>query len=374
MLRGSVPILVAPNLFQNNPGYDGTTYAAAKLAAYYRNSIYALGDEMGVLVIDLVDVIGNYPQTTVYFDGIHPSTAGHEIIGRRLCAPLIGRGYKQPEIIVGERQLGADVLTDNIEGRSGAEILASVNSNSFGKAVFSSTDAADMVVAVGAGSEMYWSFYLAEDAKHVMPIGYLSAGCTVTYSIDFDNTSSAGQPVKLRADPLGVRPGQVSRPSHKVITSATEKDLNHQSVVADHVVITGKGWHTLRIATTGAAFVTSGVRFWDEKIYWKALTLLNGMTQFRDSVPAWGINDEGVILFRGVLVSPTPTSRLRMFDIPAAVLAYIPPNLPTTSKALTWTTVPVSIETGGLYWEPSGATNTFNLANIYMPAGYLPTP
>jgi lysophospholipase L1-like esterase len=267
MLRGSAVVLIAPFKFTGYVGFDTTTYSAAKLIQLYKNAIYGLGKELGVLVVDAEDFIGNYVNSVV-LAGVHPTTEGYNIIGKRLSAIFIGNGFLSADNIKGERQITALAFGENLvwSGLTGDNKAGTDNTNSYQAAYPNASQSYDYFITPTSG-DVYFSFYLEKDYVMAMPIGILNANGAFAYSLDF----GISQP-EFKLDVLDTNGYDRTIPDNTInVTSTTTLQMNSPNDLGTHLIIQGKGWHTLKLACTAQSFTFMGIRFFESVSFDKVI-------------------------------------------------------------------------------------------------------
>lgn len=261
VLRGSLPILACPYVWSSLQGYDGTTYAAGKIAGAFRMAIRAVADEIGAGFVDWSSIINARSVGVLTHDGVHPNAAGHLAIAARTVPLLMGKGWRYRTDIYGPTKLMALPHVENITGpaTSGANDLPLVaNAGSFGKPFVDATQAGDLVIA--AGEKRFIAFYSHTDEMALMPVGYAAAGASLTYSLNFGDEQGSARLNCRRGAAKGV---PLALPSSRQISNpgSGTRDFNHPGVTRDHLVIQGRGWHVLTLSAEGGAIVLSGVAF-----------------------------------------------------------------------------------------------------------------
>jgi lysophospholipase L1-like esterase len=366
ILRGSVPIIMTPAPHVSLLGYDGTNRAAAKVLAYYNNALHALAAEFDLLVLDGADILGQYANGDVTTDGIHPNPIGANIMAARAIAPLVGRGWHNPEVIVGERSLTASVLSESIEGFGGAEVTNVPNTNSRGRPFSdSNTSALDLVLS-GETGRIYYSFRLDEDQKAVLPIGAANANTTFNINVDFGTLTPAPRLTLDETKPLGTRdlfPGQ------RAIAVTEARQFIHEASTGSPLIVTGKGWHTVSVGADPGAFVLHGLRFINDA-GWRSLTLSAGVQSYGNIAPAYRVKD-GVLEFRGTVLNSTPSVTTDICAIPAEVSTLLPAIMGAQPTRFATSPIVIQYSNAKLTWiandAAAGGTNLFNLANLRMP-------
>ncbi|UZK69591.1 GDSL-type esterase/lipase family protein [Sphingomonas sp. S1-29] len=372
ILRGSVPIILTPAPHTSLVGYDGTDRASAKMLAYYNNALHALGEEVGTLVIDGADILGQYPVSEVTLDGIHPNPIGANIMAARLLAPLIGRGWKYPEVVSGERSITASILTESIGGTGGTatnEINNTLNTSSRGRP-FSNSEALDVVILPESG-RIFYSFRLDEDEKAVIPIGSANPNTVMIYNADFGTATPALRLTLDETKAITVRDDFVG---DQTIQTTGPMQFTSEASNASPLIVTGKGWHTVSLGATSGAFVLNGLRFFKDA-GWRSLTLKTGFTQFGSIAPAYRVKD-GVLEFRGIVLNEAASTTSDIFDIPASIVPRLPSVMGVQPTRFATTPVAISLSNEKAVWVANdgaaGNANLFSLGNIRIPT--LTTP
>ena len=360
ILRGSNVILLQPHMFNSMTGYDGTTYSSSKLMTIYNNGIKSLGEELGVLVVDMNEFLHSYNLTTVTFDGVHLSPFGCEVLGKRTSSLFVGRGYLYTEKINGERILNASSCYDNLEGNN--EVVQS-NYNKRYSPIYLNGDAESVLIS--PNNSLYYSFYLEEDNKYVMPVGFLRASA-FTYSLDFGLTQPQYKLYSKTTDTYNE--SNVPLNSNSIESGGDEYYLNSINDITSHICIQGKGWHTLKISCTrgGDGFQCSGIRFFNQIDDWKDVILSSGITSFGKFKAQYKL-ENGTIKFRGAIVCPTPNIDTKLFEIPIELQQYMTPNLhvelPQTWSYVTLYYGHIPEYDKAIYWK-GGTGNGANLVNL----------
>lgn len=373
MLRNSTVVLITPQRHQSLVGYDGTQWSSAKLLQAYENAIIKLGQELGVLVVNGNEFMGSYPYTQTAFDGTHFNDFGCQVMGKRLASVFIGRGYHFTENIIGERELGISTMIDNIEGGGLTPLVHQSNSASFSPPFFSATLGENVVIDT---ESVYYSFYLHEDKKFFMPLGYIQSA-VLKYEIDFGLTQPEYKLDVNKGDNSALR--TVPDAFKTIDSGATTIYINSIDDISPHICIQGKGWHSIKISiTSGSAFVMSGLRFMDydvdvmavvNSVNWKNLVLASGISSF-GTVPIQYKLENSVLYFRGTVVNTTYTVETKLFDFPPAATNRLVATLPYPFiLTFPWTKVQLTIKSDGIYWVPNGTSgagtlNTFNIAQL----------
>lgn len=364
ILRGSVPIIMTPAPHFSLLGYDGTLLSAAKILAYYNNALHALAKEFDLLVLDGADILGNYDNATVTTDGIHPNGLGANIMAARAIAPLCGRGWHNPEVIVGERSLTASVLTESIEGFGVREVTNTLNTNSRGRP-FDTDRALDLVINSDTG-RLFYSFRLDEDEKAVFPIGYASENTQFNYNADFGITTPAVKLTMNETKPINVRD---LFPGDRQIATTAARQYMSEAAFGSPLIITGKGWHTVSIGVGTGALVLNGLRFVNDA-GWRTLALSSGFTQYGNIAPAYRVRD-AVLEFRGIVLNPSVSTTADMFNVPAEAVPYLPVLMGAQPTRYATTPIALTITSSKVQWvandETAGGVNILNLAHIKMP-------
>lgn len=369
ILRGSLPILWGIGPFQQIDGYDGTPFATARMMAYYMQAMREVGDKLGLIVVDGVDIGGNYPLSQIMQGDAHPNQLGAQIYGTRLFAPVLALGSTLS--IGGDYTVPANIMTRPWQHRLSNGKSKVANSNSLGAPFFTATDGCDINLT-DAGDEVWLGIYAQADDVAFMPVGSLQTG-SVQYDVDL-GLDQGGR--ALRTDPLAIVGAIEQIAGTKTITTVGPSlKLTTPSAEADHLIIARRGWHIVRVRRLAGSISLSGLIFFREPDRWRSLPLADGFTQFGRVKPAWCVRD-GSLVFRGTVRNANTGADTRMFDIP--IPANIQPvNVPGVDQLYHWSSVRTVHVGGSLYWRNNassgaGNTNTFNLANIRIPLLDLP--
>ena len=272
ILRGSNVILFQPHMFNGMVGYDGTTYSSSKIMTIYNNGIKSLGEELGVLVVDMNEFLHSYNLTTVTFDGVHLSPFGCEVLGKRTASLFVGRGYLYTERIYGERMINSSSSYDNLEGN--IEVTQSNYSKKYSP-IYLNGNAESILIT--PNNSLYYSFYLEEDKKYIMPVGFLRASA-FTYSLDFGLIQPQYKLYSKTTDSYNETSIPIN--SNSIESGGDEYYFNSIDDISNHICIQGKGWHTIKITCTrgGDGFQCNGIRFFNQIDDWKDLALSSGIT------------------------------------------------------------------------------------------------
>lgn len=370
ILRGANVILLQPHMFNGLTGYDGTTYSSAKLMTIYNNGIKSLGEELGVLVVDMNEFLHSYNLTTVTFDGVHLSTFGCEVLGKRMTSLFVGRGYLYTEKIYGERLINASSSYDNLEGNS--EVIQSNYSKRYSPNYLNGNAES---ILIAPNNSLYYSFYLEEDKKYVMPVGFLRASA-FTYSLDYGLTQPQYKLYSKTTDNYNENYTPLN--SNTIESGGDEYYLNSVNDIADHICIQGKGWHTLKISCTrgGEGFQCNGVRFFNQVDDWKDIILADNITSFGKFKAQYRI-ENGTIKFRGSIVCPTPDVDTKLFEIPSELKEYMAPNLHVEIPQI-WSYITLYYGhlpeyDKAIYWKggTGNGANIINLENLEIKLYYI---
>ena len=360
ILRGSNVILFQPHMFNGMVGYDGTTYSSSKIMTIYNNGIKSLGEELGVLVVDMNEFLHSYNLTTVTFDGVHLSPFGCEVLGKRTASLFVGRGYLYTERIYGERMINSSSSYDNLEGN--IEVTQSNYSKKYSP-IYLNGNAESILIT--PNNSLYYSFYLEEDKKYIMPVGFLRASA-FTYSLDFGLIQPQYKLYSKTTDSYNETSIPIN--SNSIESGGDEYYFNSIDDISNHICIQGKGWHTIKITCTrgGDGFQCNGIRFFNQIDDWKDLALSSGITSFGKFNTQYRL-ENGTIKFRGSLVCPTPSVDTKLFDIPNELQEYMTPNLhvelPQTWSYVTLYYGHVPEYDKAIYWK-GGTGNGANLVNL----------
>lgn len=370
ILRGANVILLQPHMFNGLTGYDGTTYSSAKLMTIYNNGIKSLGEELDVLVVDMNEFLHPYNLTTVTFDGVHLSTFGCEVVGKRMASLFVGRGYLYTEKIYGERMINASSSYDNLEGNS--EVIQSNYSKRYSP-IYLNENAESILIT--PNNSLYYSFYLEEDKKYVMPVGFLRASA-FTYSLDYGLTQPQYKLYSKTTDNYNENYTPLN--SNTIESGGDEYYLNSVNDIADHICIQGKGWHTLKIICTrgGDGFQCNGVRFFNQVDDWKDIILADNISSFGKFKAQYRI-ENSTIKFRGSIVCPTPNVDTKLFEIPSELKKYMTPNLHVEIPQI-WSYVTLYYGhlpeyDKAIYWKggTGNGANLINLENLEIKLYYI---
>lgn len=370
ILRGANVILLQPHMFNGLTGYDGTTYSSAKLMTIYNNGIKSLGEELDVLVVDMNEFLHPYNLTTVTFDGVHLSTFGCEVAGKRMASLFVGRGYLYTEKIYGERMINASSSYDNLEGNS--EVIQSNYSKRYSP-IYLNENAESILIT--PNNSLYYSFYLEEDKKYVMPVGFLRASA-FTYSLDYGLTQPQYKLYSKTTDNYNENYTPLN--SNTIESGGDEYYLNSVNDIADHICIQGKGWHTLKIICTrgGDGFQCNGVRFFNQVDDWKDIILADNISSFGKFKAQYRI-ENSTIKFRGSIVCPTPNVDTKLFEIPSELKKYMTPNLHVEIPQI-WSYVTLYYGhlpeyDKAIYWKggTGNGANLINLENLEIKLYYI---
>lgn len=370
ILRGANVILLQPHMFNGLTGYDGTTYSSAKLMTIYNNGIKSLGEELDVLVVDMNEFLHPYNLTTVTFDGVHLLTFGCEVVGKRMASLFVGRGYLYTEKIYGERMINASSSYDNLEGNS--EVIQSNYSKRYSP-IYLNENAESILIT--PNNSLYYSFYLEEDKKYVMPVGFLRASA-FTYSLDYGLTQPQYKLYSKTTDNYNENYTPLN--SNTIESGGDEYYLNSVNDIADHICIQGKGWHTLKIICTrgGDGFQCNGVRFFNQVDDWKDIILADNISSFGKFKAQYRI-ENSTIKFRGSIVCPTPNVDTKLFEIPSELKKYMTPNLHVEIPQI-WSYVTLYYGhlpeyDKAIYWKggTGNGANLINLENLEIKLYYI---
>lgn len=261
VVRGSLPILAAPFVWSSLVGYDGTSFAAGKIAGAYRMAIRAVADEIGAGFVDWSSIINARDVGSQTSDGVHPNAEGHTAIAARTVPLLMGKGWRYRTDVYGTLKLMPVPHVENVAGRSvsaAGDLALTANGFSFGKPFTNANDASDLII--GEGERRFFAFYCHVDEMAVMPVGYANNGTTLIYALNFGIEQGKARLNCRRGAAQGQR---VSFSSSRQIVNATGASLpfNHPGRTRDHLVIQGRGWHVLTLHVPAGAVVLSGILF-----------------------------------------------------------------------------------------------------------------
>lgn len=259
VLKGSLPILCSPYVFNSLAGYDGTPQAAGKIAASFRMAIKAVADEIGAGFLDWSEIVNGRDLASMTHDGIHPSETGHNTIAAQTVAMLIGGGWRYATRLKGRTLINglphfSNVNAPAASGASDFPLIA--NSNTLGKPFTTAADGADAVLD---GQYYYFAFYSEIDEIALLPVGFLTNTGTLTIAADFGAAQGKAILNTRRGAALG---DLITLDATDSYTNATGVSviINHPaSAPISPIVFQGRGWHVFSVRAQTSAFVMSGI-------------------------------------------------------------------------------------------------------------------
>lgn len=264
ILRGSMVVLVSPGPFISSSGYNGSTYAAAQILKYWQAAIEQIGDEFGLAVIRDTETVYQYANPEVTHDGTHPNDFGAQVRAARYAPYFMGGGLRSAARIVGTRMLTANKLYEAISGFAGVDSTTTFptsNTPSWGPPFFTSANGADQIIGSGgATGTMYYTVYLEEDIKQVMPVGVSSGATTFKYEADFGMVQPRA---RLTIDPAAARGAYVTYAPNVTLAPAGSTDYNDPGDIASHLSLLGRGLHVVGISCSSGAWIHEGLLFGD---------------------------------------------------------------------------------------------------------------
>lgn len=234
VLWGKGVIILTPPQLENDTDIDVDTY---------RNALVELGRKYCVPVIDAQEFTTNY-LNDIYSDSVHFNGKGYSVFGSRVASLLYGEGCHKPYFIgAGSKILGNPTI-NNVAFNSNANYSATSNSN----------DPNDLVIKVNDGGEAIYTFYAEKEDIIFIPYLYLNAGVTFKYQIDF----ALDQAQNALDSAVGAPRG--SETPTKSITIATGSVIDRDYCIENNLYLrlTQKGWHTIKITSTGGQSVFNG--------------------------------------------------------------------------------------------------------------------
>lgn len=373
ILRGSAVVLITPHRHASAVGYDSTVWSSARILQEYENAIVKLGRELDIIIIKGNEILGNYSNGAICFDGTHLNDFGCQVLGKRLASIFIGKGFSNTEVICGERQLTASVMMDNLDGCNfGTKGVLITESNNVFSPTFFSSGKGEGILLDDTSKAVYYSFYLMEDKKYVMPVGSFSG--ILEYALDF----GVNQPeYKLDVEPENTIGNYITKPEPLKTVPFTSSTLQIQSSddLTDHLIIQGKGWHSLRLKmNSGINCLLSGLRFFDSlvqptnQIINTPLILSNCIYLDNKNLGYYKVED-ACLKFKGVIQNNSYTVDVKLFDIPSAYTSKIYSTY--EGKIFTLSNgVVLKFVSNAIWWMGTSTTITCNLAELVI---YLKT-
>lgn len=231
----------------------GTAYGADDVDTF-AHALHLLGMKYNIPVVDTQEFHANQSYS-VYSDAVHFNGEGYKILGAKAASLFIGEGVANPKLIGQGSTLLVRPMLDNIH-YIGNAIFDSAGTTgtpdeiASGQGVFANMD---------AGGSFIYSFYNTDDNLMLFPSFLAFSGATVKITIDFD-----------------VNPPQRSLDSVYFLAKNQHEDLPTNASYIDvttynktvmlqndisPLMVTNKGWHTVKVESIGAKTYFYGFEF-----------------------------------------------------------------------------------------------------------------
>jgi lysophospholipase L1-like esterase len=244
ILQGSAVAILSPTKINaaGNVGLDISSF---------RKSLSTFAKKYNLPIIDGHELLRNY-DNSIFTDTVHLNGKGYNILGTRVAAALLNTDLHSPlKVTVGNKLL-TNIQRDNIY-----TVVNTTIENSGDAPTPSETttnEAWGTVANIKQDGEILYSFYADTDDLIVIPYFQISGDLTATIELDF----GIEQPRTSIASSIDRTNMQKVAPSTatKALTGAW-KNINKLSALGTtenlSIVITTKGWHTVKIKNINTA-------------------------------------------------------------------------------------------------------------------------
>ena len=264
-----------------------------------------------------------------YSDSTHLNSVGYKILGTRMGSIFIGEGADKQYDITGYDFLGANPLLDNFKLINGALL---VNNSLYPTPSETFQDVGNAIL-LKDGQSVIYSFYCKQSNTIVIPNLYTSSeSCDVKIILDNGIEQADYQNYFTSTKNLVVD----WENNERSVVNVTKNDLidyskkcytgkNFMYSHQPYILITSRGWHTIKIQTNFGNDTDSctfyGIEFMDfntfnDKITTvKDLTLYNCLPYDEERKPIIKIKNNGIVYLEGAIKNITDISgRLLSFD------------------------------------------------------------
>ena len=227
----------------------------------FRNALDLLGEKYGIPVVDSEEFMRNY-DTSIYCDNVHFNGVGYSIFGAKVTALLMSENIINP-LIVGD---GTKLLTrptiDNITfcGTSYFDNETSAgtpNENLSNKGI---------VARIPDGQCVIYSFYSEVDDLVIFPYSNIVASDGKFFvELDFGKQQPKNSLDGAIYASNTLSESNVSYTTYNGLGNYSKVDILNKSFPV--LRISGKGWHVVKITSTGGELVLNGLEFMSYENY-----------------------------------------------------------------------------------------------------------
>jgi lysophospholipase L1-like esterase len=240
LLWDKAVVLLTPPKFRQ----AGEAYGADDVDTF-AHALFLLGHKYGIPVVNAREFHANHSYN-VYSDAVHFNGEGYKIIGAKVASLFIGEGVANVKRVWQGSTLLTRPMIDNVKYITNASFKSASTTETPDEVAINQGVFAEL----SAGGSIIYSFYSESDNLIVFPSFLLFSGGTLNITLDFnvqapqrslDSTyfESKTQHEQL---PMSISYTGVSNYNKGVMMTREDTPL----------MIVNKGWHTLKVESTGA--------------------------------------------------------------------------------------------------------------------------
>lgn len=220
----------------------------------YVDAVFKLGDEYGIPVIDMQEMLANLGYDS-YSDGTHFNTKGNTYIAARLVSLFIGSGVLNKKSVTNKTSLSVRPNVDNVKYLGAANIASTTGYVGPDELA----EGQGIAASILDGGSIIYSFYTETPDLLFVPSVYFGNAQSklkieVDFGVELPNVTNGYDRYVRRALPTWRPTNPVyldkdddnwqGAPTLRVYTLPGVKDYDEEKVVH----ITTKGWHTVKIS------------------------------------------------------------------------------------------------------------------------------
>jgi len=220
----------------------------ARFIEPFRNALHGLGEEFGCPVIDMEEFC-NGLDNTYYSDALHFNGKGYTYLANRLTTVFVGfldTPRISPKSVIGIRHTRDNLVLNNVT------VSNATNSDS---AEEGAINGSSLLATINPGSSMHLSFYSENDNLVLLPIHGLVSGATAKYTLDGGSPQGSVpllSAINRKYDERMYPPSVITSLISTNGTQTYDGSIT-PAKTSDHIHITNKGYHTIKVENGAAA-------------------------------------------------------------------------------------------------------------------------